>query len=157
MDCYDTELTAYRLLRLFGVVRVCINSESTPLHPITDVVEGLALEYIPGVSMENLNRGSTSPSKRQRGYPAKCWKDSVPSRQRTACCTMIFILENVVVPEGNRSAVIIDFGQAIIRAERSDEEWLSVVHGRCRYTIYEEESHGSRVWRVEEDGDHLST
>ncbi|KAK0458191.1 uncharacterized protein EV420DRAFT_1643069 [Desarmillaria tabescens] len=63
MSNYNTELTAYRLLhrlqgryipRLFGVVRLRITPECAPLHPITDVVEGLVLEYIPGVSMETL-------------------------------------------------------------------------------------------------------
>ncbi|SJL12450.1 uncharacterized protein ARMOST_15877 [Armillaria ostoyae] len=38
----------------FGVVHLCITSESTPLHPITDIVRGLVREYIPGVSMEKL-------------------------------------------------------------------------------------------------------
>ncbi len=35
----------------FGVVRICITPEPTPLHPITDAVQGDILEYIPGVSM----------------------------------------------------------------------------------------------------------
>ncbi len=49
MWSYDT----YRLLRrlqgqyiprLFDVVRLCITPEPTPLHPITDIAQGLALE-----------------------------------------------------------------------------------------------------------------
>ncbi len=63
MGSYDTELAAYQLLHwlqgryipcLLGVVRLCITPELTPLHPITDVVKGLALEYISGVSMDKL-------------------------------------------------------------------------------------------------------
>ncbi len=42
---------------LLGVVRLCITPELTPLHPITDVVKRLALEYISGVSMEKLQPG----------------------------------------------------------------------------------------------------
>ncbi len=42
---------------LLGVVRLCITPELTPLHPITDVVKVLALEYISGVSMEKLQPG----------------------------------------------------------------------------------------------------
>ncbi len=49
MEPYDTELAAYRLQdrhipRLFGAVRLCITPEPT-LHPITDVVHVLVLEY----------------------------------------------------------------------------------------------------------------
>ncbi|KAK0217195.1 hypothetical protein IW262DRAFT_176154 [Armillaria fumosa] len=63
---YDTELAAYQLLhrlqcqyirRHFGIVHFCITSESAPLHPITDVVQGLVLEYIHGVSMDTLQPG----------------------------------------------------------------------------------------------------
>ncbi|KAK0458186.1 uncharacterized protein EV420DRAFT_1643064 [Desarmillaria tabescens] len=61
-----TELAAYQLLyrvqgryipRLWGTVRLRITSESTPLHPITDFVQGFALEYIPGICMEKLIPG----------------------------------------------------------------------------------------------------
>ncbi len=67
---YNTELSAYRLLHrlqdryipyLYSVVRLRITPESTPLHPIADVVKGLALEYIPGVSMDNLKPGIDVP------------------------------------------------------------------------------------------------
>ncbi len=64
---YDTEFAAYQLLRplqgryilrLFDSVRFfCITLEPTPLRLITDVVKGLALESIPGVSMEKLQPG----------------------------------------------------------------------------------------------------
>ncbi len=60
MGSYDMELIAYRLLHrlqgryiphLLGVVRLCITSEFSPLHPIIDIVQGLILEYIPGITM----------------------------------------------------------------------------------------------------------
>ncbi|SJL12471.1 uncharacterized protein ARMOST_15898 [Armillaria ostoyae] len=57
MGSYDTELAAYRLQGWYiprRVVRVSITPESTPLHPITDVVQGLVLENIPSVSIEKL-------------------------------------------------------------------------------------------------------
>ncbi|PBK81711.1 hypothetical protein ARMGADRAFT_1039089 [Armillaria gallica] len=116
MDCYGTELTAYRLLhrlqgrympRLFGVVRVRINSESAPLHPITDVVEGLALEYIPGVSMENLKPG-------------------VDVSEQEAERISSEVLEGLRAIEAENCLLHND---AIIRTERSDEEWLRIVHG----------------------------
>ncbi|KAK0227492.1 hypothetical protein EDD85DRAFT_794742 [Armillaria nabsnona] len=56
MGSYDTELAAYQLLhRLQG--RVFCTPESTPLHPITNIVQGLVLEYIPGTGMEKLKPG----------------------------------------------------------------------------------------------------
>ncbi|KAK0443628.1 hypothetical protein EV421DRAFT_1735748 [Armillaria borealis] len=138
MGCYDTELTAYRLLhrlqgrympRLFGVVRVCINSESTPLHLITDVVEGLALEYIPSVSMENLKSGIDVSEQEAERVSSEVLEGLRAIEAENYLLHDDVHTRNVVVPEGNRSAVIIDFGQAIIRTERSDEEWLSVIHG----------------------------
>ncbi len=66
---YDTELAAYQLLRplqgrysryilrIFDSVRFCITPEPAPLHPVTDIVKGLALDYIPGVSMDKLQPG----------------------------------------------------------------------------------------------------
>ncbi|SJL12430.1 uncharacterized protein ARMOST_15857 [Armillaria ostoyae] len=138
MGCYDTELTAYRLLhrlqgrympRLFGVVRVCINSESTLLHLITDVVEGLALEYIPSVSMENLKSGIDVSEQEAERVSSEVLEGLRAIEAENCLLHDDVHTRNVVVPEGNRSAVIIDFGQAIIRTERSDEEWLSVAHG----------------------------
>ncbi|PBK81755.1 hypothetical protein ARMGADRAFT_773917 [Armillaria gallica] len=90
-------IQSYRLLHrlqgryisyLYSVVRLRITpTESTPLLPIADVVKGLALEYIPGVSMDSLKRVSKS---QRRRFLAQCWKNFVPSRQRNACCTMSF-------------------------------------------------------------------
>ncbi len=57
MGSYDAELAAYRLLHrlqgrhifcLFSIVRLCITPEPASLHPVTDDVQGLVLEYIPG-------------------------------------------------------------------------------------------------------------
>lgn len=79
LGSYDTELTAYQLLhrlqdqyipRHFGIVRLCITSESTPLHPITDVVQRLVLEYILALAWRSSNQVSDAPNKKPRGYPA---------------------------------------------------------------------------------------
>ncbi len=59
VSSYDTELSVYRLLHplrqiysrsSFGVVRHRITPETTPLDPITDVVQGL----IHGIRIEKL-------------------------------------------------------------------------------------------------------
>ncbi|KAK0235500.1 hypothetical protein EDD85DRAFT_955050 [Armillaria nabsnona] len=116
MSSHDTELSAYRLLyrlqgryipRLLGVVRLRITPESTPLHPITDVVEGEA-EKIPSAVLEGFRAIEAE----------KCLlHNDVHTR-------------NVVLHEGNRSPAIVDFGEANIRnPEYSDEEWERVVHG----------------------------
>ncbi|KAK0235530.1 hypothetical protein EDD85DRAFT_843287 [Armillaria nabsnona] len=85
MSSHDTELSAYRLLhrlqglyipRLYGVVRLCITSEPIPLHPITDFVEGLVLEYIPGINMDKLNPGIDVSEEEQRRFLTQCWKGS---------------------------------------------------------------------------------
>ncbi|KAK0443592.1 hypothetical protein EV421DRAFT_1903608 [Armillaria borealis] len=120
MDCYDTELTS---------IDFCIDCKSTPLHPITDVVEGLALEYIPGVSMENLKPGIDVSEQEAERISSEVLEGLRAIEAENCLLHNDVHTRNVVVPEGNRSAVIIDFGQAIIRTERSDEEWLSVVHG----------------------------
>ncbi len=61
--CHDMELTAYQLLhqlrgrcipRLFGVVCPCITPGLPPLHPITNIVQGLVLQYIHDVNIEKL-------------------------------------------------------------------------------------------------------
>ncbi|KAK0443639.1 hypothetical protein EV421DRAFT_1947236 [Armillaria borealis] len=121
----NKELSAYRLLhrlqgryipRLFGVVRLRITPESTTLHPITDVVQGLVFEYIPGVSMVKLKPGIMEAL---RAIEAE-----------NLCLAQWHSHQNVVLQDGNRSPVIIDFGQADIREpELSDEEWSSVVWG----------------------------
>ncbi|PBK65209.1 hypothetical protein ARMSODRAFT_447780 [Armillaria solidipes] len=62
MGSYDVYRLLHRLQGRyipspFGVVRICPTPEPTPLHPITDAVQGVVLEYIPGVSMEKPKPG----------------------------------------------------------------------------------------------------
>ncbi|PBK71146.1 hypothetical protein ARMSODRAFT_1002995 [Armillaria solidipes] len=139
MSSHDTELSAYGLLhrlqgryipRLFGVVRLRITPESTPLHPITDIVEGLALEYIPGVSMEKLKPGiDVSEQEAEKIYSAVLEVFRTIEAEKCLLHNDIHT-RNIVLREGNRSPVIIDFGLANIRnPDYSDEEWERVVHG----------------------------
>ncbi|KAK0455764.1 uncharacterized protein EV420DRAFT_1644542 [Desarmillaria tabescens] len=118
MSSYDTELSAYRLLhrlqgrcipRLYGVVRLQITPESTPpLHPITDVVQGVEAEKISSAVLDGFRAIEAE----------KCLLHNVVHTK------------NIVLREGNRSPVIIDFGLANIRnPEYSDEEWEHVVQG----------------------------
>ncbi|PBK71140.1 hypothetical protein ARMSODRAFT_1083378 [Armillaria solidipes] len=140
MSNHDTELSAYRLLhrlqgryisRLFGVVRLRITSESTPLHPITDVVEGLVLEYIPGISIDKL-KPSINVSEQEAERNSSAVLEGFRAIEAENCLLHSDIhTRNIVLREGNWSPVIIDFGLANIREpEYSDsEEWESVVHG----------------------------
>ncbi|PBK71119.1 hypothetical protein ARMSODRAFT_954888 [Armillaria solidipes] len=66
---HQTEVDAYRLLRrlqghliprVYGLVHLSISS-SSPLHPITDYVPGIIIEYIQGVSMGSLQPGVDIP------------------------------------------------------------------------------------------------
>ncbi|KAK0421797.1 hypothetical protein EV421DRAFT_1915121 [Armillaria borealis] len=59
-------------------------------HPITAIVQGLVLEFIPGVRWRSFNRVSTSQKKKPTGFPAT----------------------NIVLREEDGSPVIIDFGDA---------------------------------------------
>ncbi len=136
---YNTELAAYRLLhrlqgryipRLFGVVRHCITPESTPLHPITDVVQGLVFEYIPGVSMAKLKPGVDVPEQEAERISSEVMEAFRAIEAENCVLHNDVHIGNVVLREGNRSPVIIDFGQADIRElETSDEEWSGVVWG----------------------------
>ncbi|SJL12452.1 uncharacterized protein ARMOST_15879 [Armillaria ostoyae] len=111
MSSHDTELSAYRLLhrlqgryipRLYGVVRLCITSESIPLHPITDFVEGLVLEYIPGINMDKLNPGIDVSEEEAEKFSSA-------------------VLEGFRAIEAENSN--------IQEPEYSDEEWRRVVRG----------------------------
>ncbi|KAG7441358.1 uncharacterized protein BT62DRAFT_937118 [Guyanagaster necrorhizus] len=139
MGSYKKELAAYQLLhrlqgryipRLFGVVRLRITPESTPLHPITDVVLGLVFEYIPGVSMDKLRPG-VDVSEQEAERISSAVMEGLRAIEAENCLLHRDIhTRNVVVREGNRSAVIIDFGGASIRkAGTSDEDWRMNVHG----------------------------
>ncbi|SJL12475.1 uncharacterized protein ARMOST_15902 [Armillaria ostoyae] len=133
----NTELTAYRLFhrlqgryipRLFGVVRLRITPESTTLHAITDIVQGLVFESIPGVSMMKLKPG-VDVSQQEAERISSQVMEALRAIEAENCVLHDDIrIGNVVLREGNRSLVIIDFGQADIREpELSDEEWSSVV------------------------------
>ncbi|KAK0443632.1 hypothetical protein EV421DRAFT_528438 [Armillaria borealis] len=134
---HNTELAAYRLLhrlqgryipRLFGDVRLRITPESTTLHPITDVVQGLIFEYIPGVSMAKLKPG-VDVSMREAERISSQVMEALRAIEAENCVLHNDIhIGNVVLREKSRSPVIIDFGQADIREpELSDEEWSRAV------------------------------
>ncbi|PBK71133.1 hypothetical protein ARMSODRAFT_1017059 [Armillaria solidipes] len=117
---HNTELAAYRLLRrlqgryiprLFGVVRLRITPESTTLHPITDVVQGLIFDKKQRISSQVM--------------------EAFRAIEAENCVLHNDIhIGNVVLRDGNHSPVIIDFGQAGIRdPELSDEEWSDAVRG----------------------------
>ncbi|SJL12485.1 uncharacterized protein ARMOST_15912 [Armillaria ostoyae] len=136
---HNTELAAYRLLhgvqgrynpRLFGVVHLCITPESTTLHPITDIVQGLVIECISGVNMAKLEYG-VDVSMREAERISNQVMEAFRAIEAENCVLHNDIrIGNAVLREGNRSPVIIDFGQADIREpELSDEEWSSVIWG----------------------------
>ncbi|KAK0224974.1 hypothetical protein EDD85DRAFT_216704 [Armillaria nabsnona] len=107
---------------------VFVLPEFNPLHPITDVIQGLIPEYIPGVSMEKLKPGvDLSEQEAERSQV----KEAFRAIESENCVLHNDVhIGNVVLREGNRFPVIVDFGQADIREPgTSDEEWLGVVWG----------------------------
>ncbi|KAK0421912.1 hypothetical protein EV421DRAFT_1684798, partial [Armillaria borealis] len=139
MGSHDTELAAYRLLHrlqdryipcLFGVIRVSITLESTPLHPITDVVQRLVLEYISGVSMEKLQL-SIDVSEQAAERISSDVMAGLCAIEAECLLHNDIHTRNVILREGNRSPVIIDFGEANIRQPgTSDEDWRRIINGR---------------------------
>ncbi|PBK81714.1 hypothetical protein ARMGADRAFT_1090960 [Armillaria gallica] len=128
---YDIELDAYRLLhrlqgryipRLFGVVRLGITPESTPLHPITDFVQGLALEYVPGICMENLKPGVDISQNEAERISSQVLEGLRAIEAENHVLHNDIHIGNVVLRQEDRSAVIIDFGQAIVREPRRSDE-----------------------------------
>ncbi|PBK71191.1 hypothetical protein ARMSODRAFT_1003031 [Armillaria solidipes] len=103
---YDTELDAYRLLhRLQG--RYIPRIFGVKLKPGADISQQEA-EAISGQVMEGLRAIETENHVLHNDIH----------------------IGNVVLREEGRSAVIIDFGQAIVREpRRSDEDWMRVVRG----------------------------
>ncbi len=137
---HNTELAAYRLLRrlqgryipcLFGVVRLCLTPDFTTLHPITDVVQGLVFEYIPGISMSKLKPGIGVSEQEAERISSQVMEALRAIEAENYCVLHNDIhIGNVILREKSRSPVIIDFGQAGIREpELSDEEWRSAVRG----------------------------
>lgn len=71
-----------------------------------------------------------SRSKKRRGSPVKPWEAFRAIEAENCVLHNVAHIRNVVLREGNRSPVIIDFGQADIRKpELSDEGWSGVVWG----------------------------
>ncbi|SJL12534.1 uncharacterized protein ARMOST_15962 [Armillaria ostoyae] len=99
--------------------------DSTPLRPITDVPQGLALKYIPGVSMEK-----PKPDIDVSDQGAKKISNDMMAGLRAVKvenCLLHNDTRNVVLREGNRSPVIIDFGEANIRQPgANDDDWTTV-------------------------------
>ncbi|KAK0227494.1 hypothetical protein EDD85DRAFT_975181 [Armillaria nabsnona] len=136
---HNTELAAYRLLhqlqgqyipRLFGAVHNRIAPESITLPPITDIVQGLVFEYISGVSMAKL-KPSVDVSMREAERISSHVMEAPRALEAENCVLYNDIhVGNADLRDGNRSPVIIDFGQADIREpELGDEERKSVVWG----------------------------
>ncbi|PBK79230.1 hypothetical protein ARMGADRAFT_175317 [Armillaria gallica] len=118
-----TELTANRLLhrlqgryipRLFSIVRLRLTPESTTLHLITDVVQGLVLEYIPGVSMAKLKPGVDVSDREAERISSQVMEALRPIESENCVSHNDIHIGNVVLRDGNRSPV-------------SDEEWSSVI------------------------------
>ncbi|PBK71125.1 hypothetical protein ARMSODRAFT_973600 [Armillaria solidipes] len=109
------------LLGSQSVVRLYITSESTPLHPITDTVEGLVLEYIPGVCMDKLRPDIDVSEQEAERISSEVMEGLRAIEAENRECRL---------REGSLSAVIIDFGISHIRQPGiSDERWSGVVHG----------------------------
>ncbi|KAK0492112.1 hypothetical protein EDD18DRAFT_521317 [Armillaria luteobubalina] len=69
----------------FCVVRLCIITESTPLHPITDVVQRLVFDYIPGVSMVKLTPGVGVPEQEAERISSQATGGIPGYRSRELC------------------------------------------------------------------------
>ncbi|KAK0431068.1 hypothetical protein EV421DRAFT_2064960 [Armillaria borealis] len=136
MNDHDTEHSAYRLLhrlqgtcipRLHGVVRLSITSDSEPLHPITDIVQGLAFEYVHGVNMEDLKPGVDISQQEAEAISSRVMDVFRTIEAENCVIHNDLHIGNVILRD---SPVIIDFGFAIIRRPGwSDEEWKGVVEG----------------------------
>ncbi|KAK0186767.1 hypothetical protein F5146DRAFT_143375 [Armillaria mellea] len=156
---YERELTAYRLLhrlqgtcipRFFGVVHFPITSDSISLHPVTDFVQGLALEYIPGVSMENLEPGVDVTLAEAETISSKVL-DAFCAIEAENCVLHNDIhIGNIVLRDAGRSPVIIDFGRASVREPgSSDLKWRDNIEGgadtRFMRRVLRDPKH--RVWK----------
>ncbi len=124
ISSHNTELSAYRLLyqlqgryipRLLGVVRLRITPESTPLHPITDVVQGLVLEYVPGISMDKLKPGIGVSEQEAEKISSAVLEGFRAIEAEKRLLHNDVHTRNIVLREGDQSLVIIDFGEASIQ------------------------------------------
>ncbi len=136
MNDHNTEHSAYRLLhrlqgdcipRLHGVVRLSITSDPEPLHPIIDIVQGLAFEYIHGMNMEDLKPGVDISQQEAEAISSRVMDVFRTIEAENCVIHNDLHIGNVILRD---SPVIIDFGFAIIRRPGwSDEEWRAVVEG----------------------------
>ncbi len=121
---HNTGLAAYPLLlrlqgryipRLFDVTRLRITPESTTLPRMTDVLQGLVFEYIPGISMAKLEP-DVDVSEQGAEWISSQVMEALCAIEAENCLMYNDVhIGNVVLRDGSRSPVIIDFGQANIR------------------------------------------
>ncbi|KAF8705661.1 hypothetical protein AX14_013827 [Amanita brunnescens Koide BX004] len=123
-DAFDSELAAYsRLQDLQGVgIPRCYASGNLavdPLRPISPRV--LALEYVPGESLTTINPSSVPRSLARSLITTVC---SFASHGIIHCDLRP---DNILFSQQTPRVVVIDFGQSILRGDKSDSEWESVV------------------------------
>ncbi|PBK71109.1 hypothetical protein ARMSODRAFT_1002972 [Armillaria solidipes] len=117
---HNTELSAYR------------EPTARPVHP-PSFRSRLVFEYISGVSMAKLKPG-VDVSMREA---ERIWRRPRAIEAENCVLHNVIHIGNVVLRDGSRSPVSIDFGQTDIREpDLSDEEWSGV----SRYTLHEEPS-----------------
>ncbi len=114
---HNTKFAAYRLTDckavifppLFGVICHHITPESTTLHPITDIVQGLVFEYISGISIAKLNPG-VDVSEQEAERISSHITEALHAIETENCILHNDMdIGNVVLQDGSRSPVIIDF------------------------------------------------
>ncbi len=94
---------------------------------MTDVVQELVFEYIPGISMAKLEP-DVDVSEQGAKWISSQVMEALRAIEAEKCLLHNVVhIGNVVLRDGSRSAVIIDFGQANVR--EPDEGWSSVVWG----------------------------
>ncbi|KAK0431074.1 hypothetical protein EV421DRAFT_1912246 [Armillaria borealis] len=135
---HQTEVEAYCLLRrlqgrlipcFYGLVHLSISS-SPPLHPITDYVPSIVIEYIQGVNMGSLRPGVDIP-RPEAEVIAERVMDAFRTIKAEKCVMHNDIhIDNILLRDSDRSPVLIDFGWALTREPgMSDEEWEDSVAG----------------------------
>ncbi|KAK0458193.1 uncharacterized protein EV420DRAFT_384594 [Desarmillaria tabescens] len=158
VENHQNELEAYRLLhrlqdtlipRFYGLFHLPLSS-SEPLHPITDYIPGIVIEYIQGVSMGSLRPGVDIPRPE-----AEAIADRVMGAFRTLKAEKCVLhndvhIDNILLRDPDWSPVLIDFGWALTRKPgMSDEEWEDHISG-CQDTRFMRRSLMSKehgVWR----------
>ncbi|KAK0458197.1 uncharacterized protein EV420DRAFT_384601 [Desarmillaria tabescens] len=161
MEEHQTEVEAYRLLRrlqgslipcFYGLVHLPIAS-SQPLHPITDYIPGIVIEYIRGIGMGSLRPGVDIPRPEAEAIAGRVM-DAFRTIKAEKCVMHNDIhIDNILLRDSDRSPVLIDFGWALTwEPGMSDEEWEDSVTGSqdtrfvCRVLMSKD--HGA--WRRKE-------